>query len=662
MNEPVGHGGTVSGDEMLSRIDRLLDDLARLAQDNVSFHDFFRQLLDQAILVTDAHAAAVWSRASDHEMRLVAHSHLERVLGERPDQSLAAERRRLLSSPSDPASRCSLRRSSVAVPTLALTARILARGSPEYWLTLYVDEQLPEGLHPGYLSFVEALAEVAEEYLLQHRRSKEAHQDDRQLPLQQFAFAIHEKLALDDVAHDLANETRRILDCDRVTVAAVRGKKCRVLAVSGVAVVSRRSRLMQRQLRLMECVTRSQEILIHDGRNPFPPRDIEQVLQRYLDEAASKHLVAIPLSTHLSAGDQQRTTWGVLLIEHFQQTPGEDWFGLLPIISHHAALAMERAVRLSGIPLLRMLLWMEPVFRVATTSSLWRWGITTVSIAAILAALVLIKTDFDIRVRGQLVPAKRVHVFAPLDGVVEDLVVDYGQHVEQGDRLARVRSNELELELRRATGELATARQQLDAIQAERLQFTTANATQRIQAGQLTAQELIVRGQIENLERQCSILTRQQDESEVHSPLAGTILTWDARERIVGRPVRRGQSLLVIADLSGPWMLELKVPDRRAGHVLRALSDSPEDTEAISFVLETQPRHRYAGKIERVAVASDVDTSGQTNLQIEVAVDARHIDQPRSGAAVSAKIHCGRRSVLFVWLHAVVEELQRRFF
>ena len=56
----------------------------------------------------------------------------------------------------------------------------------------------------------------------------------------------------------------------------------------------------------------------------------------------------------------------------------------------------------------------------------------------------------------------------------------------------------------------------------------------------------------------------------MRSPVAGQVITWDLYNRLNQRPVERGQLLLQIADPENEWQLELKVPDDRIGHVIRA--------------------------------------------------------------------------------------------
>ncbi|MGD0382570.1 MAG: HlyD family efflux transporter periplasmic adaptor subunit, partial [Thermoguttaceae bacterium] len=62
-----------------------------------------------------------------------------------------------------------------------------------------------------------------------------------------------------------------------------------------------------------------------------------------------------------------------------------------------------------------------------------------------------------------------------------------------------------------------------------------------------------------------------EKELSIKSPISGQVVTWDMRNRLPnGRPVQRGQVLMRVADPSGPWQLELHMPEHRNGHVAEA--------------------------------------------------------------------------------------------
>ena len=83
--------------------------------------------------------------------------------------------------------------------------------------------------------------------------------------------------------------------------------------------------------------------------------------------------------------------------------------------------------------------------------------------------------------------------------------------------------------------------------------------------------------------------------------MRGQVLTWDLKPLLEARPVQRGQVLMTVADLEGPWILELQIADDQAGHVLEAQQRAAAPLE-VSFVLATDPRKTYEGTIERVGM------------------------------------------------------------
>jgi hypothetical protein len=118
---------------------------------------------------------------------------------------------------------------------------------------------------------------------------------------------------------------------------------------------------------------------------------------------------------------------------------------------------------------------------------------------------------------------------------------------------------------------------------------------------------------------------------------------------------------LEIGDLTGDWVVELDVTDRRAGYVLKAM-ESHADPLLVSFVVATNPANTCEGKIVRTAGTTHLDERGESAVRMEVAIDETRVAELRHGAAVVAKIDCGRRSLGYVWFHELLEEAARRFF
>ena len=159
--------------------------------------------------------------------------------------------------------------------------------------------------------------------------------------------------------------------------------------------------------------------------------------------------------------------------------------------------------------------------------------------------------------------------------------------------------------------------------------------------------------------------------------MEGEVLTWNVRQLLEDRPVSRGQILLTIGDLSGPWKLELRVPDRQAGHVLAAQETQPDEPLQVSYLLAMNPRQSFQGTLARLGMRSETagswspGTPGLTDgpfLAATVDVDRSSLDQctghpvSRVGAGVRAYIQCGRRSLGYVWLHNLLDTIRTWFF
>jgi hypothetical protein len=146
----------------------------------------------------------------------------------------------------------------------------------------------------------------------------------------------------------------------------------------------------------------------------------------------------------------------------------------------------------------------------------------------------------------------------------------------------------------------------------------------------------------------------------VRAPMKGQVLTWDLDQLLAARPVQRGQTLLTVADVDGPWELELTIPDDQIGHVLEAQAASDRPLE-VTFILATDPGVTYDGRIERVAFTTEEKPGAERpSVTVRVDFDASRIKGKRPGASAIAKVHCGRASLGYVWLHELFEAVQSR--
>ena len=189
------------------------------------------------------------------------------------------------------------------------------------------------------------------------------------------------------------------------------------------------------------------------------------------------------------------------------------------------------------------------------------------------------------------------------------------------------------------------------------MQDAPAGGQRRRDPHELAAEEEELKATLSGLAGQQAILDEQQHNLTIRSPIAGQAITWNLEQLLSARPVQRGQALLSVADLDGPWVLELQVADDRAGHVLAARETLTPDLE-VDFLLPSDPGRKYRGRVIEVAPTTEVNAKQESSVLVTVAFDKNSVPALRPGATAVAHVHCGRRSLGYVWLHDLYDYVQ----
>ena len=72
--------------------------------------------------------------------------------------------------------------------------------------------------------------------------------------VERFGLDVHASLDLVATASAIANEGRRLVECDRLSVAVLRGRRLKILAVSGLESLDRRANIVGRLEELAQAV------------------------------------------------------------------------------------------------------------------------------------------------------------------------------------------------------------------------------------------------------------------------------------------------------------------------------------------------------------------------------------------------------------------------
>jgi len=651
-NDPAAH--------TWQSIERLVDEVADLSAAEIPVAEFYSQLSTRLMSALAAVSAVVWTFQDGRfvlEQQIRLGESLLAELVQNQGHLRFLDRTRLTGQ------------ADLLLPQSGATAEHSAANPTQYMLlacpvasdgeTVSIVEVVqrpttdPE-TQQGQLNLLAAMCEAAADFhrnerlrnLLAERAFWE--QSDR------FARQVHAAGSDRDVAYAIVNEGRRLLSCDRVSLAMRAGSKFRLKTVSGVERVEGRSRSVRLLEALCRQVAATGERLWYDGQAAELPPQIERALQQYVDESHVRLLVIEPLREPASDAEQAKPgvqpIHGALIVERFDAARDERLKPRLASVRAQSEIALSNALRRRG-PVGRAIRWL-------VDSRGWvKTSLAIVAIAALAASAMLVPADFTIEARGQLQAEVVRDVFAPVDGEVSRVLVQYDEAVTTGQTLTELTSAELDLEYERLMGEKRTTQQKLLAAQSERVRSNTPSAEDRRRLATWSATEKELESQLAAIDQQLAILQRQLDLLMVASPMDGHVQTWDVKQLLQSRPVVRGQVLMTIAHVDGPWIVELEIPDHHIGHVYQAVEEAGTELD-VDFILKTDPDVRYAGRLREIAARSTPQEQGDAYVRAVVAIDRDAIAQTRSGAEVVAHIHCGRAPIGYVWLHDLIDAVK----
>ncbi len=651
-------------------LDELLGEIARLAASETSAREFYRQLLERLVRALGAVSGAVWESSSTSAAALVAELNPSGtdLFADRAAQHrhaslipMMCQRREASVLPPDHHSTNGAERAHNPTGFALIFAPVITGGRFQALIEVFQPPIADVDTERGQLALVTAVCEMAGDFhARQQTRSLEI---ENHLCRQQIEFArsVHGHLDLLSTAYVTANDGRRLIGCDRLTVAVREGRRYRVLAISGVDVPDRRSNAVRRLERLVDAVMLAEEPLWYtesqaDGTRWSP--QVEEPLAAYIDLSQVRTLGVLPLRD-ASPESRNRThrAVGALIVECFEHRDEQELERRASAICDHSATALRNAQWHENMPPVAALRALFSGLAGASRRQAPTLLLLLLIVGACIGLLTFVKADFAVEARGELQPQRRRHVFAPGDGVVDELRVAHGQNVAAGALLMSLRDTQLSLELQRIRGEIDALKKRLLAAQTIRLGNERDDARTEEHERVLTAQQEELTEQLRSHERQYEIVTQQHGRLRVTSPIVGQVLTWNVDQQLANRPVQRGQRLLTIGDLRGPWELDLRVPDYRAGHVMIAADRAGGPLE-VSFMLASQPGTTYAARLSNVALSTE-SSEEQPSVSVIARIDGTPPAQPRPGTTVIARIHCGRRSLAFVWLHDIVEMFYR---
>jgi multidrug efflux pump subunit AcrA (membrane-fusion protein) len=564
------------------QIRSLVGEISQLAKSEISPEEFYSEFLTRVVSALAAVGGVVWTANQDGQLALQYQINLQETRL-REDEEAQAQHGRMLYKVFSGGE-------GMLVPPHSGSEDGQQAGNPTDFLLvfgllktdletvgvveIFQRSDAASSAQKGYLRFLGQMCELAADFLKSHQLR---HFSDRQVlwtQLEDFTRMVHASLDPRETAYTIANEGRRLIECDRLSVAIRRGKHCKIEAISGQDVFDKRSNVVRLLGRLATAVTASGDAVWYSGDTHDLAPQVEKAVEEYVDEAHSKTVAILPLKRigppedeDPSKRDKPEEPIGALIVEQIEDSRVQSsMIQRVEVVSRHSSTALANAMEHQN-------LFLMPLWR---TLGKTRWVLQartlpkTLSISGAVLAVILFfalyPAKFEMESKGTLEPVDRQYVFVNTDNsVVDDLKVDHGDMVQAGQLLVQLRSTKLATETTIVNGELLSTKK---AIASKQRDLQDESKLRPEERNRLRGEVAELGEKRDSLTLQLELCKKNQEELSIKSPISGQVVTWDLRNRLPSsRPVQRGQELMRVADPSGPWQLELHMPENRMGHV-----------------------------------------------------------------------------------------------
>ncbi len=678
-----------NADKIKEEVRQVVRRLTELAQTTEDFDKFCGEVLGSLVDITGAHGALFWQITGQGVPRLTHHSgraphdQAREILNPENEQHnraiLDVVRQKMpvgIMSESftgkhvdDRADDSQESSEAAPLPFLMLFSPVLNRqkdavGTVELIQRGDISPQAQE----GYLRFLTQISALFQRWHERQDVTRTAQRSEKWTEKMEFVSEVHRSIDFKETAYAIANESRRVLGADRVSVGRWNGKNCKILAISSQDRFDNRANVVRKLGNVATASVGADSTFWITGSTDHVAPEVARKINDYLDESHSRTLAVIPLAIrppdvpdlNMTKRSKQVRKLGAVILEYFDDDVTEDSIREdVELVVEQSQLALENSRKHGEIfmqPIFKKVGWLQQTLfgdhRKKTIAGL-------VAIAAITLAMIFFPYELKMKVDGILQPTVRQNVYAEANGIIQDVNFDDNTEVKKGDLLLKMIDRDRD--------------QQITALEAERdalvlqaqdtwimVQETSRNPNQQEQyRSEYERQKL----QANALEKKINDLKETKGKLlEVTAPIDGTILTWNPQQRLSNFYVTPNQTLVTISQLDGQWQLDVKIPHLKVGYVDKALmkarEEDPDATIYAEFALSTNPSKTYSGELHRVSMRPFPDqASGIQVYRAVIDVEQEDIDlsEMRPGAGATVKIHCGKVPLYKACFHQIID-------
>jgi len=427
---------------------------------------------------------------------------------------------------------------------------------------------------------------------------------------------------LQTVALAVTSDLARQLGCERVSLGLRRDGALRVVALSDQGRFSERSPLVRAIATAMEeALERKPAVVFRSG-----DEEAEAELPRHhrlSAEGGCDELCSVPLL-------HRDRAVGALTLERterpFDAAQVAFLQSLVPVLAPMLALRQT-----SELPWPRRL-------RAAVADGAQRLAgppgqrnrVALGAAVAVFALLVLARAEHRVAADASIEGHVHRAVVAPYDGYVESAAASAGDVVETGQVLATLQQRDLQLEHLKRTSE----REEL------------VNQYNRALSQLDHAEAKVFLARKAQTDAELELLDEQLARTRLTAPFDGVVVTGDL-SRSLGAPVQQGELLFEVAPLEG-YRVVLQVDERDIAGVAKG-------QEGL-LTLTALPSEKLPFTVEKVTPVSSV-ADGRNVFRVEARLEGAE-DALRPGMAGVAKVGIGRRNLVWIWTHPLLDWLR----
>ena len=258
---------------------------------------------------------------------------------------------------------------------------------------------------------------------------------------------------------------------------------------------------------------------------------------------------------------------------------------------------------------------------------------------------------------GEIRPVVERNIFAPSDGIVDSIAVEYGDRIAANQPVAKLISPEYRLKIKQLQGQLEAVRKKLETDQILRMQAIN-KGEDDLQIGNLSANIEQGKLEIESLNQQIEFYLGLIEQLQIVSPISGQVTTREVKQSLLNRPVSRGNRLISVAETDGPWQIVFQISDQDLGHLKQVTKN---ERWQVDYKFKSDNVEVHSCEIDRLDRSNTLDADGSSYVKAFAPIDIKDFSEMRVGQSVYGKIKCGKRSLFFIWTRDVQDFLKSNF-